>query len=182
MNFSEQEEQYINNLLSSDQQIIIETLEEIKYSGSSKLLPFLIELLHVTNNEIVKSQVYKILSELKHSDSVPIIMEAILNEKYIPEQEMLIRTCWENGLDFTHYISVFVELVVQGNYMTAFEAFTVIENLEGCISDDEAEKMLSILENGLSGALKERKVLIQDLIHFIPKLKVEQADKKKSQI
>jgi phenylpyruvate tautomerase PptA (4-oxalocrotonate tautomerase family) len=182
MIFSKKEEQYINNLLSSEQQIIIETLEEIKYSGSSKLLPFLIELLHVTNNETVKKQAYKILSELKHSDSVPIIIEAIQNEKYIQKQEMLIRSCWENGLDFTHYISVFVELVVHGNYMIAFEAFTVIENLEGHISDEEAKKMLSILENGLSGALKERKVLIQDLIQFIPKLIMEQANKKKSQI
>jgi hypothetical protein len=173
MDFNKKEEQYINNLLSSDQQIIIETLEEIKFSGSSKLLPFLIELLHETKNEIIKKQVYKILSELKHSDCIPIMIEAIQNEKYIPEQEMLIRSCWENGLDFTPYISIFIKQVIHGNYMTAFEAFTVIENLEGHISDEKAEKILLELEEGLLDAFKERKVLIQDLIQFIPKLKKE---------
>jgi len=82
MNFSKKEEQYINDLLSSDQQIVIETLEEIKFSGSSKLLPFLIELLHSTNDDEVKSMTYKTLSELKQSDSIPVIMEAIQNLQY----------------------------------------------------------------------------------------------------
>jgi hypothetical protein len=172
MNFNKKEEQYINKLLSTDQQIIIETLEEIKQSGSSKLLPFLIDLLHVSNDEEVKSQTYKILSELKQSDSIPIIMDAIHNDKYLPEQEMLIRSCWENGLDFTPYISVFIDLVIQGDYMTAFEAFTVIENLESLISSEEAEKLLSKLQQKLPTALEERKVLISELIQFIPKLKM----------
>jgi len=170
MNFSKKEEQYINDLLSSDQQIVIETLEEIKFSGSSKLLPFLIELLHSTNDDEVKSMTYKILSELKQSDSIPVIMEAIQNEKYFNEQEMLIRSCWENGLDFTPYLSVFADLVVHGNYMTAFEAFTVIENLDGHISNTEAENLLSKLQLGLDGAINERKVLIAELIQFIPGL------------
>jgi hypothetical protein len=170
MNFSKVEEQYINNLLSSNQQLQSETLEEIRISGSSKLLPFLIDLLHVSKSEDIRVQVYGILSELKHSDSIPILMDAIQNEKYGSEQEMLIRSCWENGLDFTPYISVFVEIVIHGDYMTAFEAFTVIENLEGSISKEEIEKLISLLQNGLSNALNERKVLIQELIQFIPKL------------
>jgi len=173
MNFSKIEEQYINNLLSSNQQLQTETIEEIRISGSSKLLPFLIELLHVSKNKDIKMQVYGILSELKHSDSIPIMMDAILNEKYKTEQEMLIRSCWENGLDFTPYISVFVEIVIYGDYMTAFEAFTVIENLEGTISGEEVKKLISYLQNGLSHALNERKVLIQELIQFIPKLQFE---------
>jgi hypothetical protein len=173
MNFSKKEEHYINDLLSSDQQIVVDTIEEIKYSGSSKLLPFLIDLLHSTNNDEVKKKVYSILSELKHSDSIPIIIEAIRNKKYLPEQEMLIRSCWENGLDFTPYISIFVDLVIQGDYMTAFEAFTVIENLEGFISVEDIDNLLSKLEKMLPTALEERKVLISELIQFIPKLKNE---------
>jgi hypothetical protein len=173
MNFTKIEEQYINNLLSSNQNLIIETIEEIKYSGNSKLLPFLIDLLHATSNDEVKMQVYSVLSELKHSDSIPVIMEAIRNERYLPEQEILIRSCWENGLDFTPYISVFVDLVIHGDYMIAFEAFTVIENLDGHLTKAETENLLSKLKDGLAGALNDRKVLISELIQFIPKLKVE---------
>jgi hypothetical protein len=172
MDFSKTEEQYINNLLSSNPQLVIETLEEIKFSGNSKLLPFLIELLHVSNNEEIKAQVYNILAELKHSDSIPVIIEAILNEKYKNKQEMLIKSCWENGLDFTPFISVFVELVIIGDYMTAFEAFTVIENLEGKLTSNEVEILLLKLQIGLEGALNERKVLIFELIQFIPKLMI----------
>lgn len=168
MNFSKIEEQLINNLLSTDQQLIIETLEEIKYSGSSKLLPFLIELLHSSKDEGVRLNIYRILSELKHSDSIPIIVAAIKNEKYKNDQEMLIRACWENGLDFTPYISEFVELIIHGNYMTAFEAFTVIENLEGHITYLESENLLQKLQESLEGVLNERKILISELIKFIP--------------
>jgi len=173
MNYNKQEEQYINNLLSSDQQVIIDTLEEIRYSGNSKLLSFLIELLHVSQDEKVKNCIYSILAELKHSDSVPIMIESIKNEKFKNEQEILIKSCWENGLDFTPYISLFADLVIIGNYMTAFEAFTVIENLEGKISAIRAEEILYKLKEGLSDALNERKVLIQELIQFIPQLILE---------
>jgi hypothetical protein len=170
MDFSKTEEQHINNLLSYNPQLVIATLEEIKFSGNSKLLPFLIELLHVSKNEEVKTQVYNILAELKHSDSIPLLIEAIQNGKYKNEQEMLIRSCWENGLDFTPFISVFVELVIKGDYMTAFEAFTVIENLEGNITNELSAYLLSMLKHGLDGAVNERKVLIFELIQFIPKL------------
>lgn len=170
MNFTKIEEQLINNLLSPNQLIVIDTLEEIKFSGNSKLLPFLIDLLHVSKNNDVKTQVYNILSELKHSDSIPILMEAIQNVNYKNEQEMLIRACWENGLDFTPYMSDFVELVIKGEYMIAFEAFTVIENLDGHISEIESENLLLKLKQGLESALNERKVLISELIQFIPKL------------
>lgn len=170
MNFNKTEEQYINNLLSTDEQLQSETLEEIRTSGNSKLLPFLIELLHAAKNEDVKLKVYNILAELKHSDSIPIIIDAIQNDKYQAEQEMLIRSCWENGLDFTPHISVFAKLVVNGDYMTAFEAFTVVENLEGTISEAESEEIITILKEGLAGAINERKVLINEIIQFIPSL------------
>jgi hypothetical protein len=172
MSINKREEELINNLLSNKLPLVIETLEEIKYAGNSKLLPFLIDLFHVSKNGEIKKHINGILSELKHSDAVPIIIEAILNEKYSDEQEMLVRSCWENSLDFTSYISVFIDLAIHGNYMTSFEAFTVIENLEGTISDEETKKSLSLLQDGLSCALNERKVLILELIQFIPKLAV----------
>ena len=173
MSLSKKEEEYINSLLSTNQQIVDQTLEEIRESGSSKLLPYIIDLLHVSDNEEIKVKANKILTELKQTDSVPIIMEAIHNEKYLQEQELLVRSCWENGLDFTPHLPDFIDLVVHGNYMTAFEAFTVIENLESNISVEETEKMISILQKGLSFASKEKQVLIRELIQLLPGLKME---------
>jgi hypothetical protein len=151
--------------------VVIDTLEEVRSTGSSKLLPFLIDLLHASTNAEVKTMTYKILAELKQTDAIPILIEAIRNEKFIPEREMLIRSCWENGLDFTPYLSVFIDLVIHGDYMTSFEAFTVIENLEGTIGEEENEKLVMLLQNSLADSPSEKQVLLEELMQIVPRLK-----------
>ncbi|HNW49529.1 MAG TPA: HEAT repeat domain-containing protein [Prolixibacteraceae bacterium] len=171
MSFNKKEEQLINNLLSTNHQVVINTLEEVKSTGSSKLLPFLIDLLHASTNDDIKTMTYKILAELKQTDAIPVLVEAIRNEKYFQEQEILIRSCWENGLDYTPYLSVFIDLVIHGDYMTSFEAFTVIENLEGTIGEEENEKLVMLLQNSLADSSPEKQALLEELIQIVPRLK-----------
>jgi len=171
LNISKKEEKYINNLLSENQELITETIEEIKIEGRSTLLPFLIELLYASKNEEVKKQIYNLLCELKQTDSIPVILEAIKNEKYAPIQEVLIRTCWENGLNYIPYISTFVDIVINGEFMNAFEAFTVIENMEGTISPNLVDELVALLKQSIDKTSIEKKTLLFDLIQILPSIK-----------
>jgi hypothetical protein len=47
-----------------------------------------------------------------------------------PYQEKITTACWENGLDYKNYFPVFVDIVINEDWETGFEAFTVIENME----------------------------------------------------
>jgi hypothetical protein len=168
---SKKDERLINNLLSKNQQVVIDTLEEIREDGTITLLPFLIDLLNSTKNEEISKQLYALLCELKQTGSTAIILDAINNEKYAGIQETLLRICWENGLDYTPYLSTFVNIVIHGDFMNSFEAFTVIENMEGTLSPEIAQSMVDQLQSALSEASIEKKSLIFDLIRIIPAIK-----------
>lgn len=168
---SKKDERIINNLLSKNQQVVIDTLDEIREDGTITLLPFLIDLLNASKDEEISKHVYALLCELKQTGSIAIIIDAINNEKYAGIQETLIRTCWENGLDYTPYLSTFVNIVIHGNFMNSFEAFTVIENMEGTLNPEMAEKMVDQLQLALPVATIEKKSLIFDLIRIIPAIK-----------
>ena len=45
-------------------------------------------------------------------------------------EKRLLTACWQNGLDFSTFLPVFIDLIIHEDWEIAFEAFTVIDNLE----------------------------------------------------
>lgn len=164
---TKKDEKYISNLRSGNQQLITETFEQIREEGSTSLLPYLFDLLNTSLNEEIKKQVYSVLCELKRTESVPILMEAITSEKYSGIQELLLKVCWENGLDYTPYLSTFVDIVIKGSFMNAFEAFTVIENMEGPFNTEETKRITDKLTLLIEEMTNEKKSLVLDLIKIL---------------
>jgi hypothetical protein len=160
----------IQELYANDSTIINHALDEIKQNGNSNYIPILVELLHKNEEQVIVDKILKILSEIKHTDAVPELIKAIENEKYSSIQEMLVRVCWENGLDFTNHISTFIDILINGDYMTAFEAFTVIENSEGKISRTSADEYINTLNEKINDVPADRATLINHTIEYIPAL------------
>jgi len=156
---------YSNNVTSQ-----LEALEDISKNGNSDYIPSLIDLMQNSENLELTQRISKILSEVKHSNAVPILVEYIENEKYSSIQEILVRTCWENGLDFSNYFSVFVDLLIHGEYMVAFEAFTLLENSENKISETSAQEYIHRLKEALPDAPADRQTLIHSIIQYLPAL------------
>lgn len=160
----------IGDLFSANETIVLETLKEISFNGKTHYIPVMIELLHSTNSSEVKNSIIKILSELKLTNAVPVLIDAIKDPKFKNEQEILVRICWENGLNFSPYLSTFVDLAIHGDYMTSFEAITVIENSDGKISEEEVQLLTSTIERSMDKIGAERKVLLTNIINFLPTL------------
>jgi hypothetical protein len=160
----------IGDLFSIDQSIVLKTLSEISFTGKTHYIPVLIEILHSTDNQEVKQAIVKILSELKITNAVPVLVEAINNPNYKAIQEILVRICWENGLNFSPHLSTFVDLAIHADYMTSFEAITVIENSEGEISEEEAQSLIATIKNSIEKVPSERKILLSEIISFLPTL------------
>ena len=158
----------INRLNSEDSNVAISAISELKESGNASYIPILIELLHSTDNEEIKSKVTRLLAELKHSDAIPLIIEAIENKKYANELRFLVSACWENGLDYSTHLSLFVDLVVEHDLMVALEAYTVITNMTGRISKEIAEKESRKIREAMLQADNQKKELLHDLLDFLP--------------
>jgi hypothetical protein len=161
------DESIIGRLFSDNDSVALETLNEISHSGRTHFIPILTELLHSSSNREIRDSIIRIFSELKQTSAAPVLVEMIKNPKFINERELLVRTCWENGLDYSPYISDFVEILINGDYMTAFESYTVLINTEGKISSENAVSSIRILKESLPALEDERKTLVEDVISFL---------------
>lgn len=163
-----QKKTILSNLQSEDSLMVIKTIKELRETGNSSYIPVLIELLHSTDNPEIKQRIIRLLAELKYSDAIPRIVEAIQDKKYASELKELVSVCWENGLDFSQYLSMFVDLVIESEFMVAFEAFTVIENMVGKIEDSYKAEQVEKVKKAMTTAGAEKMTLLEDLVHIIP--------------
>lgn len=158
----------LKNLYSNTELLVLKAIDEISENGNSDYLPALIDILNSHKSDTVKNNIIKILSEVKQTNAVPIIINAIENPKLSNIKETLVRVCWENGLDYTNYFSTFIDLLINGDYMTAFEAYTVIDSTEGTISKTSSQQYIEQLKDALPSVGEERQTLIHHIIQFLP--------------
>ena len=137
------------DLFSSNTERVISAITLLREKGNKLYLPLLFELLvSQPDNEIVKA-IEKLLGSIKSDDSVPYFTEALKNDKFKSIQKSILTACWQNGLDYAGYWPLFVEIVIQEEWETAFEAFTVIENMDNLPEPETAKQIIERIESAL---------------------------------
>lgn len=162
------------NLKSNDPEIVLQTIEEIRETGSSAQFSGLMELLNETENQDIKKHILTLFSELKSTDTVPLLMEAIQNKKNADELKELLSCCWQNGLNYSSYLPFLVDLVINEEFLVSFEAFTVIENMYGIIIEEIIDLQVSKIHNALTTANEQKKYLLNELLEIIQNIPEEQ--------
>ncbi|MDX9880640.1 MAG: HEAT repeat domain-containing protein [Prolixibacteraceae bacterium] len=165
--------QIIWNLNSPNPDLVIETIGQLRDSGNISYIPALIELLHSSKTPEIKVKITNLLADIKHGEIIPYLLDAIQNEKYLNERKQLVSVCWENGLDFSSALPVFVDLLIGEELELAFEAYSVIINMEGKISAEMLDSETGKMETALLQADEQKKQLLAEIIGFLPKLSDE---------
>jgi len=166
----EEHRNILKGLESANSLKVIETIEELRFSGRASDIPLLVELLHLTNDPEIKSKITGLFNTLKESDVIPLIIEAIQNQKYAPELKELVACCWENGLDYSNYLTLFVDLLIENELLVAFEAYTVITNMTAKIDQRKIDIEIDRLEEALKTTTEQKKELMLDVIDFLPSI------------
>ena len=100
-----------------------------------------------------------------------IIINAIENKDFADQLPVLVAACWKNGLNYEEYTETFVQVFIEGDFQLAFDAFTVIDNIEK-IKKQDAERCLIKLRNAFDDINDDKKRLITELINIINDKKV----------
>lgn len=156
----------IKDLQSPKTETVINTLNFIATEGNKELLSEVILLLQQTNNKKIQEEIIKILENLKDQKSVPTLIEAINDEKYIHELSILVSACWKNGLNYEDYVETFVNIFIDKNFQMAFDAFTVIDNMDN-IKENNANRCLIKLGNAIENISIDKRPLFSELINII---------------
>ncbi len=160
-------EEILADLRSTDPEFVLETIEKVRESGNHLILEGLFDLLHHTELPEIKKSVLNLLSELKSKESVSLLISAIKNEKYANERAELVACCWQNGLQYNEYLPFFIDLVLREDFLIAFEAFTVIENMYGRIEEEVIEEEIIKIKEALKTASDAKAYLLNGLLELI---------------
>lgn len=157
----------VANLRSGNPEVVIQGIEELKEIGKVAHFPVLIDLLRKTDNYEIKKRIYTLFAELKSTDTVPLLMASIQNKEYKEELKELVSCCWQNGLNYSSYLPVFVDLVITEEFSVAFEALTVIENMYGKIDPGViSQELYKVQQVGATGD-DQKNFLLNSLSHAI---------------
>lgn len=158
------EKNQITILRSGNLKAIVSTLEEIRTDGTISLLSEVLELMAVNENEEIAKLCNELLCDLKDEDSKYLLVEAIKNNRYHHIKNQLVSACWQNGMDYHENVQLFAQIVLKDDYITAIEAFTVIENSIGQLDEKARDNLVDTLKNGIKKTDFQKSVLISELI------------------
>lgn len=122
--------QLIADLRSMDDHKIGTALKAFQLHGDASIFPPLMEVWRNGLNEENHKLLVELLEGLKSTGAVVPLMEEFRNPLNKEIQRELISAFWNSKLDFSPYLSDFVLFAIDGDFLDAFEALTLIEQFE----------------------------------------------------
>lgn len=160
----------LKGLNSANPDIVLDAIDALRASGKTSDIPVLLDLLLKSRNPEVKARITGLFSNLKDKETIPMLINAIQDKKYEEVLQQLVSSCWENGLDYTPYLPVFVDLLIEKDFIIAFEAYTVITNMEKAIDQRLIDAVIEKLDKAMHTTTSEKKSLMLDVIDFLPSI------------
>jgi|SRR5690554_2947671 len=167
MNHGKTDKNIESRLQSERSVIVLSALDEIKTKGNISYLPLMFDLLKSQPDLEIEKEIKNILGSLKVEEATSVIAEALQSDQYRPIRKDLITACWQNGLDYKEHLPVFVDMIIEEEWETGFEAFTVIENLKVLPKQDVIDECVIKIKNSLSEASDKKRYFLEEILALI---------------
>ena len=160
----ENKQDILKQLADSDMEVVKSAIEQIKQEGDISIASELLDILLRSQDTTVITNITSLLSDVKDSDFKTILMDKLINTTSESGKANLLRICWESAIDFSEYLDVFVDMLLNEDFITALEASTVIENLGGKIPEEKIHIAIKRLQ---ANSDENKNFLLEDtLLHL----------------
>jgi hypothetical protein len=122
--------QLLSDLQSKDELKIASAIKAFAVHGHASIIEPIMEVWRSGLSSENEALVIDLFQSLKDTPSIEPLMEAFKNRANAHLQRKLITTFWNSKLDFSEYLADFVLFGIEGDFLDALEAITLIENFE----------------------------------------------------
>ena len=151
------------DLFSVQPTTVLNAIQQLRQIGTPVYLETLLEVLCITDNNEVRASILALLDDLKDKRAVPAILKAIKNRKCLNDREAIVSSCLKSGLDFSSHLEVFFAIFIEEEFLTALEAYSVLENNIPDIPITGTDKYLNFLLENMKQIPDDRKPLADDI-------------------
>ena len=121
----------------------------------------LISLLTDPSNKDIKEEALITLKKEKGGD---LLLRAIASPKSKDKRHILVAACWESEINFSKFLSFFILLALDPDYLVSLEAITTIENMEGPFDEKQLTDSIKKVKDEQKKITTEKSVLLNDLV------------------
>ncbi len=152
------------NLFSPKTEVALEALKQVELVGNRLYIPLLFDLLLSSPEPEIENEVKNILGTIKDKQTINSFMRGIEEEKYKSIRKSILTACWQNSLDFSNFLPIFIDLIINEEWKIAFEAFTVIDNLEMIPGDPILSISIEKINNALKTATNKNQYFLNEVL------------------
>lgn len=161
----------IQKLLSSNKAAdVSKGIELFEKKGSVKELSLVLDILASEFADSYEGRIIDMVGYIKVKEANSIIIDAVLKaQKKSGNLRALMQICWQSSLDFTQQLELFTDIFIISDYLTALEAFTVIENIwaDYSFNEEHQQLLLDKLKDSLGTMDENKLILAKELIMII---------------
>jgi hypothetical protein len=96
------------------------------------------------------------------------MMEQIPTCKSQGIRAMLLRSCWENGSDFSAYTEPLIKIVLFSSFEEALEASSILDTIEmNLLETEQIDAGINLILENLNAIDEKRKVFAKQLIEIL---------------
>lgn len=162
-NLSKEEQKIINDLYSTDDQLVRSTIKSLRNKGGLFVIKPLMEVYFSNLSQEISSSALGIVRDLKESKAATIIMDNIVNYKANNRIPDFISALWQSAIKFDN-LEVFVKLFVSGDDRTSLEIVTLIQQNAYLLNNESRKQCLDILKSEIGGLSEFKRALVVDLL------------------
>lgn len=165
----------IDSLQMQDTKKVLSTLESLKEKGTPDFILPLMNLAKDTADDEVKSKVITLLSELKSSAAITILLDSFHEKEFAPIHELLLSAIWVGNYQAQNHIENIVSTALGSNYMAAFECATILGNIEGTFPEDQLlESQINCRKFLEANPEAEQKILVEEILEKLEVMDTQQ--------
>ena len=127
--------QLLSDLNSGNEVKVASAIKSFHVHGDASVIEPLIVVWNQGLSDENEALMLELFVGLKDTSTVEPLMEAYRNPAFAGIKRKLTSAFWNSKLDFSAYLSDFVLFAIEGDFMDAFEAITLIEQFETIISE-----------------------------------------------
>lgn len=142
----ENKDELLKKISANDPEIVTEAIKEIKENGDNTIITPLLNILSSQTASHIVSGIVGLLADIKENDFRDILIERIRQEKNPHVKATLLRIAWESSLDYSGHLDLFTDILLNDEFVTAFEASTLIENFVHNLTEEQHNQLHAFFE------------------------------------
>ena len=140
--------------------------DEEPFEGAIGLLA---ETFDCSDDKSVLKAIGDFFNDVKDISSRPEIITEIRKPRNQDTISMLVSSCWQSGLGYSDYMEDIIKVFIEGDYATAIECMTVIEESVAESSRERKDDLIKTIQDASVVWKDEKKNLTLELLSILEK-------------